>query len=53
MSWLACPCYYYRDGSRDAAERSNKLTSVPAAIGQLSSLTKLKLDGNQLTSLPA
>ena len=31
----------------------NQLTSVPAEIGQLTSLDRLWLDGNQLTSLPA
>ena len=32
---------------------SNQLTSLPAEIGQLTSLTELGLQGNQLTSLPA
>ena len=32
---------------------SSQLTSVPAEIGQLSSLTELNLDNNQLTSVPA
>ena len=31
----------------------NQLTSVPAEIGQLTSLRKLHLDGNPLTSVPA
>ena len=31
----------------------NQLTSVPAEIGQLTSLRELYLSGNQLTSLPA
>ena len=31
----------------------NQLTSVPAEIGQLTSLTELDLHDNQLTSLPA
>ena len=31
----------------------NRLTSVPAEIGQLTSLEKLWFDANQLTSLPA
>ena len=31
----------------------NQLTSVPAEIGQLTSLTHLFLDGNQLTNVPA
>ena len=31
----------------------NQLTSVPAEIGQLTSLEELDLDGNQLTSVPA
>ena len=31
----------------------NKLTSVPAEIGQLTSLTHLYLESNQLTSVPA
>ena len=31
----------------------NQLTSVPAEIGQLASLTSLNLESNQLTSLPA
>ena len=31
----------------------NQLTSVPAEIGQLTSLTVLDLDDNQLTSVPA
>jgi leucine-rich repeat protein SHOC2 len=31
----------------------NQLTSVPAEIGQLTSLTVLYINGNQLTSLPA
>ena len=31
----------------------DKLTSLPAEIGQLTSLTVLDLEGNQLTSLPA
>ena len=31
----------------------NQLTSVPAEIGQLTSLKRLGLSGNQLTSLPA
>ena len=31
----------------------NQLTSLPAEIGQLTSLTELYLDGNQLTSVPA
>ena len=31
----------------------NQLTSVPAEIGQLTSLEELGLGGNQLTSLPA
>ena len=33
--------------------RGNQLTSLPAEIGQLASLTWLDLSGNQLTSLPA
>ena len=32
---------------------ANKLTSLPAEIGQLTSLKELFLIGNQLTSLPA
>ena len=32
---------------------SNQLTSLPAEIGQLTSLEGLSLDRNQLTSLPA
>ena len=31
----------------------NQLTSLPAEIGQLTSLTELDLSGNQLTSVPA
>ena len=31
----------------------NQLTSVPAEIGQLTSLEELYLGGNQLTSVPA
>ena len=31
----------------------NQLTSLPAEIGQLTSLMVLDLRGNQLTSLPA
>ena len=31
----------------------NQLTSVPAEIGQLTSLEVLNLSGNQLTSVPA
>ena len=31
----------------------NQLTSVPAEIGQLTSLRQLFLNGNQLTSVPA
>jgi leucine-rich repeat protein SHOC2 len=31
----------------------NQLTSVPAEIGQLTSLRELFLRGNQLTTLPA
>ena len=31
----------------------NRLTSLPAEIGQLASLRQLVLGGNQLTSLPA
>ena len=31
----------------------NQLTSLPAEIGQLTSLTWLHLSDNQLTSLPA
>ena len=31
----------------------NKLTSLPAEIGQLTSLEKLYLMGNKLTTLPA
>ena len=31
----------------------NQLTSVPAEIGQLTSLRELNLSGNQLTSVPA
>ena len=31
----------------------NQLTSVPAEIGQLTSLERLYLNGNQLTSVPA
>ena len=31
----------------------NQLTSVPAEIGQLTSLRELDLSGNQLTSVPA
>ena len=30
----------------------NQLTSLPAEIGQLTSLERLYLDGNQLTSVP-
>ena len=30
-----------------------QLTSLPAEIGQLTSLSKLHISGNQLTSLPA
>jgi Leucine-rich repeat (LRR) protein len=33
--------------------RQNKLTSVPAELGNLSSLSGLHLDDNQLTSVPA
>jgi Leucine-rich repeat (LRR) protein len=33
--------------------RDNQLTSVPAEIGQLTSLERLDLDGNQLTTVPA
>jgi len=31
----------------------NRLTSVPAALGHLSSLSELTLNRNQLTSVPA
>jgi leucine-rich repeat protein SHOC2 len=31
----------------------NQLTSVPAELGKLSSLSELYLSGNQLTSVPA
>jgi len=33
--------------------KDNKLTIVPPEIGQLTSLEKLNLAGNQLTSVPA
>jgi leucine-rich repeat protein SHOC2 len=32
--------------------KGNKLTSVPAEIGQLTSLRELYLSGNKLTSVP-
>ena len=32
---------------------NNQLTSLPAEIGQLTSLTELYLSDNQLTSVPA
>ena len=38
---------------RELHLRDNQLTSVPAEIGQLTSLVVLSLYNNQLTSVPA
>jgi len=35
------------------ALNGNQLTSVPAALGELTALVALHLGGNQLTSVPA
>jgi len=40
-------------GGVELPQHGNQLTSLPATIGQLTSLKRLHLAGNQLTSLPA
>ena len=40
-------------GAEEVCLDYNQLTSVPAEIGQLTSLEQLNLDCNQLTSVPA
>ena len=42
-----------KDGRTELDLSGEKLTTVPAEIGQLKNLTELRLSGNKLTSLPA